>query len=184
MSFDWKGVVSAVAPALGTALLGPGAGVAIKFLADKLDGVDPSAGDAEQQIADLITHGGSEIMVELKRLDLEFKKFSKQLELDYHKLNQQDRVDARSMGETSNEGLWTQITLTLIFIVGYLSVVAFLIYTAVYAGPEENGDTPEWLRTILTTLVALLTREVPRIMAFWFGSDSAPGEKPKVKKSL
>lgn len=61
MSFDWKETIGAVAPIIATALGGPLAGVATKFVANKL------LGDDTANIEEILANPGPDQIVELSR---------------------------------------------------------------------------------------------------------------------
>lgn len=68
---DWKGIVKAVAPALGTALGGPLVGTAVKVLGEKLLG---NADATEADVAKAIEAGlPPESIVKLREIDADFK---------------------------------------------------------------------------------------------------------------
>ena len=66
---DWKNTLAAIAPTLATAIGGPLAGGAVKFLSGKLLGDDANIQDLEK----LVTNASPDQLAEIKRLDNQFK---------------------------------------------------------------------------------------------------------------
>lgn len=92
MNFDWKNIVKNVAPMLGTALGGPIAGAATKFIADKLLG-NPNA--SQDEIAQALSQASPETMLKLKELDTQFAIEMGRQGIDMYALQVQDRSSAR-----------------------------------------------------------------------------------------
>ncbi|TBR41715.1 hypothetical protein CBF23_008885 [Marinomonas agarivorans] len=156
----WKNIVQSVAPVLGTALGGPLAGAATKFIADKLLG-NPDADESEVQQA--IEKASPEQLAKLKEMDEQFKLAMQKLNIDESKLSNQDRAGARQLYKIST---WPQISLSAVFVIGYFLVLFFLI---------ENPDTLSKERGIMgvfTTVLGVLTAAIPQILSFWFGSSN------------
>jgi hypothetical protein len=86
---SWKDIIRSIAPTIGTALGGPLAGTATKFIADKMLG----KADATQEEIELAIIGASpEQLTKLKELDHQFKLEMKNLEIDVYELEYKDRV--------------------------------------------------------------------------------------------
>lgn len=162
MNFDWKQLVGSVAPTIATALGGPLAGMATKALATAL-GCD----DAE--VEEVLQNATPEQLVVLKQADQEFKLRMKELDIDLVKLANQDRQGARELFRVNK---WPQIILSGLFIMGYFSILALL---------GTGHITPgEALRDAFLLLLGVVTREVPTIMQFWFGSSEGSKDKAGV----
>jgi len=154
----WKNIIRSVAPVLGTALGGPMAGTATKFIADKLLG-KPDA--HESDIEQAVMKASPEQLSKLKAMDTQFKLEMQKLNIDVYKLETQDRAGARQMYKLN---VWPQILLSGVFVIGYFLVLFFLI---------ENPDTLSKDRGIMgvfTTVLGVLTAAIPQILSFWFGS--------------
>ena len=165
-SWDWKALVKTIAPTLGTALGGPAAGAAVKFMADKFLG-DPEAG--EQDLAEFVLAAGPEQLAELRRLDNEFKLEMRRLDIDVYRLDTENTKDARGMAKATT--LAPQIVLSVLFIGGYFALVFLLFGGQVRLDPDSE--------TMGLLLLGLMTGEVPRIMQFWFGSSQGSKDKDK-----
>ena len=163
---DWKDIVRKVAPALGTAAGGPWGGMATKFLADKFLG-KPDA--TEDELATAIMGATPEQLVQIKNLDQQFKIELKKLGIKEAELGVGDRKSARALFQTN---IWPQIVLSVFFVIGY-----FVVLWAVLTSQIEMN---EGLKAIAFTLIGVMSAEVTRIMAFWFGSSM--GSKEKTQK--
>ena len=162
---DWQSVVRSIAPVLGTALGGPMGGAAAKFIGDKLLG-DPEA--TVDDIEKLVVNANPEKLAELKALDNEFKAKMKQLDIDVFKLENEDRQGARELFKVDKR---PQMALSALFIIGYFVILGLLM-----GGTITIADA---MRDTVILLLGILTREVPTIMQFWFGSSSGSKDKSK-----
>lgn len=160
---DWKSIVKSIAPTIGTALGGPFAGVATKFLAEKLLG-DTEA--SSEKVEEFFTTVSPEKLVELKKLESEFKARMRELDIDVFALETKDRDSARQLFKIN---IWPQIILSAMFIGGYFFVLYGLL--------DGEITIKDAIKDTALLLIGLLTREVPTIMQFWFGSSMGSKEK-------
>lgn len=151
---DWKKVVGSIAPTIATALGGPLAGVATKFLADTVLGKDAS----EEEIGDYIIGATPEQLAAIKKADQEFKAKMKELEIDVERLAVDDRKSARELFKVN---IWPQIILSTLFLLGYFLLIG-LLFSGVVA--LEEG-----MRDVANVLLGGVTIGVPLILRFWFG---------------
>lgn len=165
---SWKEIVRNVAPVIGTALGGPMAGTATKFIAEKMLG-KPEA--TESEIEDAILGATPEKLTELRKIDADFKLSMKQLDIDVYELEYKDRDSARKLFEIN---VWPQIILSGIFVVGYF-VIMVLLLTFSDKLPAENSA----LLGVFTTVLGVLTAAIPQILNFWFGSSLGSKEKTR-----
>ncbi|GLS27588.1 hypothetical protein [Marinibactrum halimedae] len=164
----WKEIVRKIAPTIGTALGGPMAGTATKFIADKLLG-NPNANDSE--IEEAILTASPDQLAKLKELDHQFKLDMKKLDIDLYELEYKDRDSARKLFEVN---IWPQIVLSSIFVLGYFSVLFFLI-----KHPDSLSNSNPNLMGVFSTILGVLTAAIPQILNFWFGSSLGSKEKTK-----
>ena len=163
--FDWQSVVRTVAPTIGTALGGPMAGTAVKFIADKLLlDADATTADIEQAILS----ANPEQLEKLKQLDQEFKLQMKKLDIDVYKLDQLDRNSARDLAKIDMK---PQIALSIFFVSGYFWVLYVLM--------GGNFDITDGLQNTLLVIIGVITTSMAQIMNFWFGSSSGSKDKTK-----
>lgn len=160
---SWKDILKNVAPVLGTAVGGPMAGTAVKYLTNKILG-DPDA--TENDLKEFIQTAAPEDLKAIKELDLDFKKHMASVGVDVFKLEVQDRGSAR---ELAKKDMRPQMLLSLVFLVGY-----FALMFALFSG---NVVIPEKLDQVASVLIGIMTTSVPMILQFWFGSSSGSKEK-------
>ena len=155
------GILKGVAPMAATAIGGPFGPAAAAIIA-KTVGVE------EKDLDEFIVSSKPENLLALKNAEAEFEKFRIEAGIREDQLEYEDRASARRM--VVDTGIWIQASLTFVFIAGYFAMIYFLVsYVLDDLGPTTLG--------ILTTLIGVITGEVPRIMAFWFGSSRGSKEK-------
>jgi hypothetical protein len=160
---NWKDLVKAVAPVLGTALGSPFGGMATKFLADKLLGDEDAS---EEQIEKAVLGANPDTLVKIRELDNDFKLELKRIGLAEKQLVVDDRQGARKLFSVDKR---PQIILSGMFIGGYFTLVFALIIGAVKIDPHQE--------ILITTVISVLTAGVANIMQFWFGSSSGSKDK-------
>ena len=151
---DWKKVVGSIAPTIATALGGPLAGVATKFLADTVLGKDAT----EDELGEYIIGATPEQLASIKKADQDFKAKMRELDIDVERLAVDDRKSARELFKTN---IWPQIVLSIVFVVGYFSLVGML-----FSGVLELHDS---MKDVANVLLGGITIGVPLILRFWFG---------------
>lgn len=162
----WKQIIGKLAPVLATALGGPLAGTATKFLAGKLLG-NPDASESELEIA--ISGATPELLAEIKQMDQDFELQMRQLDIDVYDMDVKDRTSARDMAKTN---MWPQIVLSTLFVIGYFGII-YLFLT----GTIEMEDD---VKPVIMVLVGVLTAAIPQILNFWLGSSHSS----KVKTAI
>jgi hypothetical protein len=167
MMASWKEIIRNIAPTIGTALGGPMAGAATKFIADKMLG---KADATQEEIEQAIIGASPEQLTTLKELDHQFKLQMKNLEIDVYELEYKDRDSARKLFAVN---IWPQIILSTIFVLGYFSVLAFIMH----AGQDTLMVTNQTMTGVFTTILGVLTAAIPQILNFWFGSSLGSKEK-------
>nr|VFJ76237.1 MAG: hypothetical protein BECKFM1743C_GA0114222_109181 [Candidatus Kentron sp. FM]VFJ76368.1 MAG: hypothetical protein BECKFM1743A_GA0114220_109211 [Candidatus Kentron sp. FM]VFK23110.1 MAG: hypothetical protein BECKFM1743B_GA0114221_109021 [Candidatus Kentron sp. FM] len=170
---DWKKIVRTVAPTLGTALGGPMAGVATKFIADKLLGKSEAT---ESEIEQAIAGGTPEQLAKLKEIDNQFKLEMEKLRIDLGKIQSEDRDSARKLFQVN---VWPQIVLSVLFVGGYFTIV-FALFTSTSSGIMQAIHDSQFFG-VFTTLLGILTAAIPQILGFWFGSSMEIRNKTPVQ---
>lgn len=158
-----KGILQTVAPTLATAVGGPLGGVAVKFLADKFVGGDTG------QVEDFLMAASPEKLAELKIADKDFQVEMRKLDIDLEKLNVQDRASARDLAKS--KGIIPQVTLSVVYTVGYFAVMFFFITGKIQVPPDS--------KVMFGGLLGVLSTAQIQIMNFWFGSSA--GSKAKTE---
>ena len=163
MMFDWKKLVGAVAPALGTALGGPLGGLAVAAISDALLGrSDGTDGD----IAEALRVGGTDALLKLKQADQAFTERMRELDIDLERIHQSDRASARER-EIGTRDSWTPRLLAVAVTAGFFGVLWWLL---AYGQPERGGDA------MLVMLGSLGTAWIS-IVAYYFGSSAGSARK-------
>lgn len=160
----WQDIVRKVAPTIGAALGGPFGGAATKYLADKFLG---KADATEDDIEQAVTAASPEQLVQLRKLDADFKVSMRELGIKEQELAHEDRQSARELFKVN---WWPQVIMSAVFIVGYFFVTGLLI-----TGNIEVAD--EWAQQEVKNLLYILTAMVIMIGQFWFGSSLGSKEK-------
>ena len=165
---NWKDIIKSVAPFMGTALSGPMAGAATKFIADKFLG-DKEA--TEDQLKAFILGASPEELIKLKAIESQFKIKMKELEVDIYSLEYKDRNDARGLYSIT---IWPQVILSTVFVLGYFCVLVILLFNS-NSVPKDNSA----LLGVFTIVLGVLTAAIPQVLNFWFGSSVGSKEKTK-----
>lgn len=151
---DWKNIVKTVAPALGTALGGPLAGAATKYIADKFLGDATASND---DIAKALEAASPEQLFRLKEIDHNFALEMKRLDVDVYQLELQDKDSARKREMEVKD--WTPALLAYALAMGFFLVVWKLL---------SDGSISESDQIILTTISNLFLLA----LSYYFGSSS------------
>jgi len=160
---NWQELVKSVAPMIGTALGGPFAGMATKWLAGKLLG-DENADAAALEAA--ITSASPETFTRLRELDNEFRLEMNRIGLEEKQLEAGDRANARDLAKVN---MIPHIVISGIYVVAF-SVVLFVVFANQLAMSQMQ-------ERIMMYLLGILSAGLLQIMNFWFGSSSGSKEK-------
>jgi len=152
---SWKKIVAGIAPTLATALGGPFAGMAVKAIGNKLIGKE-NAQEAEVEAA--LLSATPDQLLKIKELDSEFALEMKRLDVDLEALAVSDRSSARELFRVN---IWPQITLSVLFIGGYFTILWALFGGTIMLDPS--------IRDMSNILLGVLTAGIPMILRFWFG---------------
>lgn len=155
---NWKDIIGKVAPVISTALGGPLAGAATKYIASELLGNESAT---EDEIASYIQSANPEQLAHVKEIDNSFKIKMAEIGIEQNKLTVENTKNARKMAtETS---LIPHIILTMVFVVGYFALLFSLLFGVIQMAQE--------VETILTLLLGALSTGIPMILKFWFGGN-------------
>lgn len=161
MSFNWKSLVSNIAPVLGTALGGPFGGMATKAIAAAITGDENTT---EQDLAQALQNANPETLFKLKQADNEFEQRMAELGVDLEKIAQEDRASARTLYEkTKSLIVPTLATIT----VGCFFAVVFWILTG-----EVSLDN-----TLVGFVLGQVSAKAEQVYNFYFGSSAGSKEK-------
>jgi len=170
---NWKEIVKNIAPTIGTALGGPLAGSATKFIAEKVLG-DASAPVAK--VAKALMEATPDKLAKLSEVDKEFELEMEKLGIDVYQLEVEDRKSARDLFKIN---IWPQIVLSTLFVIGYFAV----LFVLMKSGKKLDFKDAQWLQGVFTTILGVLTAAIPQILSFWFGSSLGSKEKNRMTES-
>ena len=156
MDFDWKSLVKNVAPTLGAALGGPFAGMAVKVLAESLLG-DPAA--SEESVAEAVMSASPDKLIELRKVDNDFKLNMKKIGVDIFKLEVEDRTSARELAKFN---IAPHMWLSAVYTIGYF-VMLYMFMTG-------NATVDPTLTDEFGVVLGVMTAAQIKILDFWFGS--------------
>ena len=162
---DWKETLGAIAPTLATALGGPLAGAATKFLANEL------LGDENANLEDIelsVLGSSSQDLAKLKELDQQFKIGMKKLDIDVFALEVQDRDSARTNHKHSNTPTALVYMLTVL-----IAIITYLLF---------NAEVPERNENNLYMLLGALTTAWIQSISYWTGTTRSSADKTRLLK--
>jgi hypothetical protein len=160
---DFRKLLGAVAPLVGTALGGPLGGVAASFVADKLGLSDKTVAAVTEALSDgKLT---PEQISQLKLAEIEFQKFIKAHEIDMERVHADDRNSARDMLKTT--GSYVPAILTLMVTVGYFATLFGMLQ-----GWFKASDSQ-----VMLIMLGQLGTAWGVTIAFWFGTTRNSQEK-------
>lgn len=158
-AFDWKAIVSTVAPGIATALGGPLAGLAVKTIGDAL-GIDQPT---QEKIETAIRGASPDDLLKLKQADQQFAKDMKALDVDLAKISAGDRDSARKREVDTKD--WTPRILACAIVATWGVVQWFILHNVI------ADDMRELVMRVLGTLDAALML----VLAYYFGASNQPG---------
>jgi len=157
---DWLKTLGRVAPALATAIGGPLAGAATKFIAANL------LGDENAEMADIeaaVLGASPEQLTKIKGMDLDFKKHMASLGVDVFKIEAEDKQSARREHKHSRMPAMLSMMLTF-FVIGI--VIALFAYSP-----------PDGAREVLFMLLGVVIKEWSNSLHYWYGTTRSSSEK-------
>ena len=164
-------ILKKVAPTLLAGATGGAAPLAMSIAKNVLGDDQMSDEKLEESIASLTGNAGG--IAKLREIDAALKKAEMDNGFKFAELDVKDRIDARALAKGRSIIPW--LVLTALFVGGYFSVLVFVLYGVFYG--IAAGMVDPALLAIASTLLGVLTGEVPRIMAWWFGSSQSSQTK-------
>ena len=155
------GIIGAVAPTIATALGGPLAGMATKFVSNALFGHQDGTAD---DIQTALLNPSADQLAALKKIDADFKVQMKQLDIDLDRIAADDRNSARQM-QIGTQSKIPAILATII-IGGFAVIIAMRVM-----GLQVSSDP------MISDLVTTLRDGVILVLSFYFGSSSGSQQK-------
>ena len=165
-NFSW---ISALAPALGTALAGPLGGAAASFLADKL-GIEEKTVTA---VTEVLNSGkmNAEQIANIKVAEIEFNKFLEANKIRLEELDAADRASARSMQVAV--GSWVPGVLAMVVTTGFFGILGWMLHS-----PDYKPTEP------LLVMLGSLGTAWTMIVGFYFGSSQGSRNKTQLLDRL
>lgn len=159
---DW---LKSLAPALGTALLGPIGGAAASFIADKL-GLPEKTVEAVTQA---LTGGAmtTEQISALKLAEIDFKKFLTDNEIKLESFSVADRANARDMQKTAPSKM--PAILTAMITLGFFGVLGWML-----------TDTSVVDSSPVMIMLGSLGTAWTGACSYWFGTTSGSRAKTEL----
>ena len=170
LTMDWRKVVSAVAPTLGTALLGPLGGMAASAVSDALLG---RPNGTEPEIVTALTAGGPDALLKLKQADQAFAQRMRELDIDLEKVHQADRSSARDR-EARTGDRWTPRVLSAVVVGGFLGTV-YMVLSGYVDGLKDPG-----IAGVVGTLIGYVSAKADQVVSYYFGSSSGSAAKTEL----
>lgn len=155
---NWKDVIKGVAPALGTALLGPGAGAAIGVLSKALLGKSDGTAAEVQAYVEAGLKPEDALKLEQENHAFMLSLLDKATAADA--IDAQDRANARAREATLRD--WTPQTLACVTFAAFFVLLFLMVKHAV---PPENQQA-------FNILLGVLAGAVTQILNYYFGSSS------------
>lgn len=179
-NIDWKDVIGAVAPTLGTLLGGPLAGMAIGQLSKVLLGKDDGT---EEELSQVVMGGlSNDKIVEIQRInrDTEVKLAQMQLdkfriETDLEKAYVSDTADARKY---KDDNVFTLgVTILLVFAV-VMSLSVYGCFQILTGGIElKDASTVGIVAGFLGTVIGYVAANAQQVVSYFFGSSAGSAKK-------
>lgn len=160
-AFDWKSIVSTVAPILGTAIGGPLGGMAVKAIGDALGLSDAT----EETVAQAIHGAKPEDLLKLKQADQQFAKDMKALDVDLERINAANTDSARKM-QTETKSRVPAILAVLITL-GFFGILIGMM--GGWLKPQDNQA--------LLLLLGSLAAAWGAVVNFYYGSSAGSQQK-------
>lgn len=180
MNDNWKKVIGAVAPALGTLLGGPLAGMAVSQLSEVLLG---KTDGSEEEIGRVVMSGlAPEKVAEIQRINRETEVRLKELDINVLEINASlekayisDTADARRYKDDSVFALG--VTILIVFaIVMMLSVYGcFQLLTGGIV--LKDAATVGIVAGFLGTVVGYVAANAQQVVSYFFGSSAGSAKK-------
>ena len=149
---SWKNTLASIAPTLATALGGPFAGAATKFLSSKFLGDEKGIDTIEK----FIETANPEQLLAIKNSDKEFKLSMEKIGVDVFEIEANDKKNARAENKHSYMPAVLSVGLTLFVMV--------IVYALFYAEP------PQGAREVLYMLLGVVIKEWSNSCHYWYGT--------------
>ena len=172
-AFDWRKIVSSVAPTIGTALGGPLGGVAGLALA-KVLGVPESGPNDDSALAAAVQGATPDQLLALKKADQDFA--IKMQELGFKDLEALEAIAAGDRASARDReiktGDWTPRALAIGITLGFFGLLVFLL----------KKEPPAGSRDILNIMLGSLGSAWIGVVSYYFGSSAGSARKTELSE--
>jgi hypothetical protein len=152
-----------IAPTIATSLGGPLAGGVVKLISKELLGKEDATHD---EVLNAVKNATPDQIAKIKEIEANFQ-------IEMNRIAVENTKSAREMAKLN---MIPQIILSGLFVFGY-----FIVLMAIAIGYVAPTDT---MKDPLLLLLGVMTRELPTIMQFWFGSSFGSKRKTEISESL
>jgi hypothetical protein len=164
-SFDWKGVLGAVAPTVATVLGGPLAGLAVEGLGKVLGIGEPTVAKVKEALASGQLTG--EQIAGLKQAEIALQVRMRELEITEEQIHAGDVDSARKREAAVLDH--TNRNIAYVVVGAFIAMVAATLLG--YAKVES---------VLAGTLVGYLSAKCEQVLAYYFGSSSGSAKKTEL----
>ena len=162
-------IIKAALPTLATALGGPLAGMAAQFFASKLGLPESTVAAVKAAIAG----APPEVLLEMKRIDVDLQKHMENLGIDLEKIAAADRDSARQREAKTGDSFTPRI-LASIIIGSFLYMVYYVI------SGEAVGLKDPTIAATIGTLIGYVSAKADQVVSYYFGSTASSREKNRL----
>lgn len=178
---DWKQIIRAVAPTLGTALGGPLAGAAVSELSNVLLGKPDGT---EDEVAAAVPSMTPENILAIKQADQAFAVRMRELDIDLAKLNAEtekaylgDVQDARKV-HAGDVGVFRLGMAVLGAFAGVMTAVLYGSFLLLTGGlSPKDASTVGLVSGLIGTVVGYAAANAQQVVAYFFGSSRGSAVK-------
>lgn len=167
MALDWKSVIGAVAPVLGTALGGPYAGMALKSLCEAVG----LSGDATESEISARAATDPEFALKAREAENNFKLKMQEFRIQEEQLVLADKDSARKREMTVKDH--APAAMAAFITLGFFGVLSFLL---MHGMPEKGGEA-------LLVMLGALGGAFISVVQYYFGSSSGSARKTELLKA-
>jgi len=162
MAFDWKSIVSTVAPVIGTALGGPFGALASSVVCKVLN-IDTNSDEAV--VANAMKNATPDQLLALQNAERQFKLDMEKLDIDVAKIDADDRSSARQREMAVRD--FVPGVLAMLLTVGFFGLLGWLVV----------HEPPAGSATILNVMLGSLGTGWVTMLAYYYGSSASSKNK-------
>ena len=181
-NFDWRSIVSVLAPTLGTAFGGPLGGAAGKLVAAAVLGKEDAN---DKELADVFSKGLSpDAVIALKKADHDFDLQMKAMDIDLVKISAEtekaylgDIQNARKAHSDNNNVFRLGITILGIF-AGIMGAVLWASFQVLTGGIIiRDIGTVAMVSGLIGTVVGYVASNAQQVVNYFYGSSKGSSDK-------